>query len=142
VIEDVARSLAAAIPDCTAEDIADILWLATTLPPAPDSAPAVPDSETAPAPEPVSDTPVPPPMETEQPQADEPEAMLAQGAGPVSGGQVVSATAVGLRAPAATNRALSPAPRSARGRYRRHRGSHRRCATSYRCDETRARARV
>jgi hypothetical protein len=109
VIEDVARSLAAAIPDCTAEDIADILWLATTLPPAPDSAPAVPDSETAPAPEPVSDTPVPPPMETEQPQADEPEAMLAQGAGPVSGGQVVSATAVGLRAPAATNRALSTA---------------------------------
>jgi hypothetical protein len=109
VIKDLARSLAAAIPDCTAEEIADILWLAGTLPGAPESVPASPDSDEIPPPAPVSDVPPSPPEETERPQADRPEVMLTQNGGPVSGGRMVPATAVGLRAPTAMSRPLSTA---------------------------------
>jgi hypothetical protein len=109
VIKDVARSLAAAIPDCTAEEIADILWLAGTLPGAPDSVPASPDNDEIPLPAPVSDVSPSPPEETEQPKADQPEVMLTQNGRPISGGRMVPATAVGLRAPTAVSRPLSTA---------------------------------
>ena len=106
MIKDVARSLAAAIPDCTAEEIADILWLAGALPAVPDRARASPDTGTFRAPAPVSDMS---PLETERPQADQPAMMLTQVGGPVSGGRMVPATAVGLRAPVAMSRPLSTA---------------------------------
>jgi serine/threonine protein phosphatase PrpC len=104
VIKEVARALAAAVPDCTAEEIADMLWLAGALPAA-----ASPDSDEVPAPEPVSDVPASPPEDAGRPQADQLAVMLTQEEGPISGGLMVPATAVGLRAPAAMRRPLSTA---------------------------------
>ena len=102
MIYNIARSLAAALPECTAEEIADVLWLVSALTGQPDGAMGF-LSRTSDKP---SGTPSPAPEGTEQPRAEQRRVMLARGGSESSGGRMVPATAVGFRAPFAMNRPL------------------------------------
>lgn len=112
MIEELARSLATAFPDCTSAEIADVLWLIAALPGQPEATQAAADRNQAPALLPGNKA-APPAVAMEPYQPDKPTIMLAPGSGPVPG-QLMSATAIGLRAPAvisqpiASARALAP----------------------------------
>lgn len=112
MIEDLAQSLATAFPDCTPGEIADVLWLIAALPVRPDIKQDMADRNGVPVPR-SEDEAAPSAVTAEPYQPYKPMIMLAQGGGSVSG-QIISATAVGLRAPAtlsqpvASARALSP----------------------------------
>jgi hypothetical protein len=107
--DDVIRSLTGALPDCTAEEIADVLWLASLLPgqQADAEQPGV-DGGTQVAPK-VSESSPSMPREGRPPWAERPEVTLAQGGAAAFGGRIVPATMVGLRAPATVNQRLSTA---------------------------------
>ena len=109
MIEDVARALAAALPDCTPEEIADVLWLLTVLPGGADDVLASLDNNESAVPPQMSKVPPAEAADTSSTEPDQPTVTLAEGRGPTSGGRMVSARAVGLRAPAAIGRPLSTA---------------------------------
>jgi signal recognition particle receptor subunit beta len=104
--------MARAIPDCTAEEIADILWLAAARRPEP----------LGPRPSPGTDLPAarrsgaaaPPPQEGGPRRAEQRGTLLMHGGLPVTQARATAATAVGLRAPKsmagaiATGRMFSP----------------------------------
>ena len=109
MIEDVARSLAAALPECSAEELADVLWLVAALHVQRDAPSAMPD-EQLPEPAQVFEPPPMPHGTTEPtPHVGRSELILAQGWGSHAGGRMVQATAVGLRSPASLGRPLSTA---------------------------------
>jgi signal recognition particle receptor subunit beta len=115
VIDDVARSVARALPDATADEIADILWLARArhvAPVRPDPRPgaaAAAQREQRPSPRHAAGTPPrEPPREPPRKSvpsargaddAGEPAALLSHGRPTVPGARSIAATAVGLRAP-------------------------------------------
>jgi signal recognition particle receptor subunit beta len=109
--------MARAIPDCTAEEIADILWLAAARRAEPLGSRASPQAERAVVQ--PSGAPTPPPPQGEQGtvrprRAEQRPTMLMHGGLPVPEARVAAATAVGLRAPASmagaitTGRMFSP----------------------------------
>jgi cytidylate kinase len=98
VINEIARFVARAIPDCTAEEIADILWLATARNASPVSPNFAPQSALAVQ---QTDEGTPPLREeTATPhRTDQRTTMLRHSGFPVSETRSIAATAVGLRAP-------------------------------------------
>ena len=117
MINEIARCMARAIPDCTAEEIADILWLAAARRAEPLGSRASSQAERAVVQQ--SGAPTPPPQEGEQGtvrprRAEQRPTMLMHGSLPVAEARVAAATVVGLRAPASmagaitTGRMFSP----------------------------------
>ena len=103
MIEDLARSLAAALPDCTADEIADVLWLVTARYEPPEAPLGVQQGAEAPVPLRSAEPAAGPEAAAEAiPDAGRSELLLAPGASPALGGRMVPAAAVGLRVPAAT----------------------------------------
>ena len=108
MIEDVARSLAAALPDCTADEIADVLWLVTARHEPPDAPLGVQQPAEAPVPL-RSEGSAGGPEAADEAITDvgRSELMLAPGGSPALGGRMVPAAAVGLGVPAAATRQVS-----------------------------------
>lgn len=104
MIDDIARSLAAAVPDCTAEEIADILWLARLLPAGLGVAEGPDSGGTMPSP-PGTGVAGGSGMLKDGRAA----VVMPHGRDPVSAGRTVAATPVGLRAPASVSRPLPTA---------------------------------
>ncbi len=102
------RSLSDVLPGCTAEEIADMLWLACLLPGQPADATQVVDGETRAVPQPGEPS-QPAPEETQPPLPARPAMRLAQREAATSEGRMVPATAVGLRTPAVISQGLSTA---------------------------------
>ncbi len=103
MIEDLARSLAVALPDCTADEIADVLWLVTARYEPPEALLGVQPGGEAPVPLRSAEPAARPEAAAEAtPDAGRSELMLAPGGSPALGGRMVPAAAVGLRVPAAT----------------------------------------
>jgi FxsC-like protein len=104
VIDDIARSLAVAVPYCTAEEIADILWLARLLPAEPGTAEGSDSVATA-----LSSPGTDAAGGSGLPENGRAAAIMPQEGDSVSTGRKVPAIAVGLRSPSSVRRPLSTA---------------------------------
>jgi hypothetical protein len=98
VIEEVTRSLAAALPGCTAEEIADVLWLLTARDTRWEAAPGMADSSERPDVSPVSPA-EPTPHEAEgteaMPEATQSELTFPPSGDSAPGGRMVPAIELG-----------------------------------------------
>jgi tetratricopeptide (TPR) repeat protein/transcriptional regulator with XRE-family HTH domain len=111
VIEHLARCLAAAVPDCTAEEIADVLWLITAIAGQPGGAGSGQrDIKTRPE-LPTAPPPMPAELDVSRPVRGARRAGLAipAGTGSAPGGRISPATAVGFRAPPSITHPLGTA---------------------------------